>query len=206
MPDIVYVLTNEAMEGLVKIGFTTTSVEQRIKELDQTGVPLPFQCFYAAEVANCKTVEKHLHIIFSDKRIRPNREFFRTDPNQVKAAIQLAELKEVTPRNDVVVDETDKRAIKEAVARSDRRSPLKFSNLQIPVGAVLSFVKDPSVTCSVVEDGQVNFEGQVLSPSAAALRAVQRVGYNWSAVSGSDYWEYEGESLATRRLRLEDEE
>lgn len=34
MADIIYVLTNEAMEGFVKIGFTTTSVEQRIKELD----------------------------------------------------------------------------------------------------------------------------------------------------------------------------
>jgi hypothetical protein len=47
MPEIVYVLTNEAM---VKIGRTTTSVEQRIKELDNTSLPLPFQCFYAAEV------------------------------------------------------------------------------------------------------------------------------------------------------------
>ena len=34
MPEIVYVLTNEAMEGMVKIGRTTTSVEQRIKELE----------------------------------------------------------------------------------------------------------------------------------------------------------------------------
>lgn len=141
-----------------------------------------------------------------DKRIRPNREFFRIDPNQVKAAILLAEIKEITPRNDVVVDETDKRALKEAVARSDRRASLKFSNLQIPIGAVLTLVKDASVASTVVKDGQVNFEGQFMSPSAGALKAVQRLGYNWSAVSGSDYWEYEHESLATRRLRLEDEE
>ena len=209
MSEIVYVLTNEAMTGLVKIGLTTGTVEQRIKDLDTTGVPLPFQCFYAAEVANCKRVEQRLHTIFSDKRVRDKREFFRVDANQVKAAIELAELKEVTPRNDVVRDETaetDKQAIKDAVARGDRRPNLRFSNLHIPVGATLTFAKDASITCVAVADGKVNFKDQIMSPSAAALIAVKSLGYNWSAVSGSDYWEYENEALATRRLRLDEEE
>jgi hypothetical protein len=39
MAQIIYILTNEAMDGLVKIGRTTTSVEQRIKELDNTSIP-----------------------------------------------------------------------------------------------------------------------------------------------------------------------
>lgn len=63
MPEIVYVLTNEAMEGMVKIGRTTTSVEQRIREPDNTSLPLPFQCFYAAEVANSAIVEGKLHLL-----------------------------------------------------------------------------------------------------------------------------------------------
>jgi hypothetical protein len=51
MPNIVYVLTNEAMPGLVKIGRTTDGVEARISQLSvATGVPLPFECYYAAEV------------------------------------------------------------------------------------------------------------------------------------------------------------
>ena len=90
MTGIVYVLTNDAMEGLVKIGRTTTSVEQRVRELDNTGLPLPFECFYAAEVVDATLVERRLHHIFSDKRVRTNREFFRADPNQVKSAILLA--------------------------------------------------------------------------------------------------------------------
>lgn len=204
MPNYVYVLSNEAMPGLVKTGFTTTSIEQRIKELDVTSVPLPFQCFYAAEIDDCKSVEKKLHVIFSDKRIRQNREFFRVDPNQVKAAVQLVELREVTPRNDVVVDESDKKALQEAVARDERRSRLRFSELQIPVGSTLLFVKDSTITCIVVEDGKVEFRGQITSPSKAALSVVQEMGYNWSAVSGSDYWMYEDETLASRRLRMED--
>jgi hypothetical protein len=206
MPEIVYVLTNEAMEGMVKIGRTTTSVEQRIRELDNTSLPLPFQCFYAAEVANSALVEGKLHRIFSDKRIRTNREFFRVDANQVREAIQLAELKDVTPRGDVVVDASDVQALQKAVATEERRTRLRFTELGIPVGSVLTFAKDPAINCTVVTDGRVQFEGQVLSPSGAALIVVRRRGYQWTAVSGSDYWEFEGETLAARRLRLEDEQ
>jgi hypothetical protein len=169
MPEIVYVLTNEAMEGMVKIGRTTTSVEQRIRELDNTSMPLPFQCFYAAEVGNSALVEGKLHRIFSDKRIRSNREFFRADANQVKEAIQLAELKEVTPKVDVVVDASDVQALQRAVATEERRTRLRFSELGIPVGAVSDICQRPNVTCMVVADGRVEFEGQTLSPSASAL-------------------------------------
>ena len=206
MSEIVYVLINESMEGLVKIGRTTTSVEQRIKELDNTSLPLPFQCFYAGEVANSSVVENKLHKIFADKRIRNNREFFRVDANQVREAIQLAEIKEVTPKVDVVVDAEDVQALKKAVANEERRSRLRFTELSIPAGSTLLFTKDKSITCDVVTDGKVNFEGSVMSPSAAALIAVKRLGYDWAAVSGSDYWEYDGETLTARRLRIEDEQ
>ena len=206
MAEIVYVLTNEAMDGLVKIGRTTTSVEQRIKELDTTSLPLPFQCFFAGEVADSSYVEAHLHKAFADKRVRNNREFFRIDPNQVRAAIMLANPKDVTPRTDVVVDATDVQALQKASVAQDRRTRLKFSELGIPIGATLVFIKDESVTCSVVANGEVLFENEVMSPSRAALMAVQRMGYTWSAVSGSDYWKYEDETLTARRLRLEDEQ
>ena len=206
MAEIIYVLTNEAMDGLVKIGRTSTSVEQRIKELDNTSIPLPFQCFYAGEVADSVYVETHLHRAFADKRVRNNREFFRVDPNQVRSAIMLANPKDVTPRNDVVVDASDVQALQKASAVQDRRSRLKFSELNIPVGATLVFVKDESITCTVVANGEVNFQGQVISPSGAAKLAVHSLGYKWSAVSGSDFWKYEDETLTARRFRMEDEQ
>ncbi len=65
MEQIIYILTNEAMPGYVKIGKTTTSLEQRIKELSSsTSIPLPFTCFYACTVRNCDFVERQLHEAF----------------------------------------------------------------------------------------------------------------------------------------------
>lgn len=55
-------------------------------------------------------------------------------------------------------------------------------------------------------NGEVDFNGQILSPSRAALIAIHNQGYNWVTVSGSDFWKYEGETLTARRLRMEDEQ
>ena len=82
MAEIVYVLTNEAIEGMVKIGRTTTSVEHRIKELDKASLPLPFQCFYVAEVTNVTLVEGKLHRIFADKRTEPTESYSELIPTK----------------------------------------------------------------------------------------------------------------------------
>ena len=60
----IYILVNQAMEGYTKVGKTRSSVEQRMRELDSTGVPLPFECFYAARVADIEFVERRLHDAF----------------------------------------------------------------------------------------------------------------------------------------------
>ena len=52
MSEIVYILTNEAMPGYVKIGMTNNSLLERMKQLDRTNIPLPFECYYACEVEN----------------------------------------------------------------------------------------------------------------------------------------------------------
>lgn len=58
---IVYLLTNPAMPGMVKIGKTGRDVEVRLNDLYTTGVPLPFECVYAARVSDMGKVEKTFH-------------------------------------------------------------------------------------------------------------------------------------------------
>ena len=95
MTDIVYVLINEAMPGLVKIGCTTDDLAARVRALFGTGVPLPFEIFYACEVSDCRLVERHMHDAFGDHRVSKSREFFRIAPERVKAALQIGAIREI---------------------------------------------------------------------------------------------------------------
>lgn len=197
---IVYVLINDAMPGYIKIG-KTTNLEQRIRDLDNTSAPLPFSCFFAAEVDNMSYVEKKLHAAFDTHRVRSNREFFRLSPEHAVAAIMIAPHKDVTPGKDYVETPEDQRALNKA---RERRSVFNFKIAEVPVGALLTFTRDPSITCTVVDNRKVNFEGEVMSTSLAADKALRRQGHVWAGIQGPLYWEYEGETLDERRTRLEE--
>ena len=106
MTKIVYVLSNPARPGYIKIG-KTDNLKERLRNLDRTSTPLPFQCEYAAEVNDADKVEKILHDIFVDKRVRSNREFFEVDPQQIIRALDLQEHKDVTPKEDIFETEED---------------------------------------------------------------------------------------------------
>src|SRR3712207_300397 len=86
------------MPGYVKIGLTRgEAIEDRLKTLDNTSLPLPFECFYAARVPDCRRLERTLHFVFGEKRARANREFFTADPNLAKAIIELVAIEDATP-------------------------------------------------------------------------------------------------------------
>ena len=82
---LVYVLTNPAMPGIVKIGMTQrVDLEKRMRELYGTGVPVPFECAYACKVKSDKTkmLEQALHGAIEPYRVNPKREFFEIKPEQ----------------------------------------------------------------------------------------------------------------------------
>ena len=199
---IVYVLINEAMPGYTKIG-RTTNLEQRLQALYRTPVPLPFECVYAAEVDNPPFIEQKLHDTFDDHRVSASREFFRISPERVVSALQLAPHKDVTPRRDYVETDEDQRALDEA---RERRANFNFEMVDIPVGAILNFTRDQSITCIVADRRHVDFEGEATSISVAAQKALGKIGVNWKAVQGPLYWQYKGETLDERRRRYEEGE
>ncbi|MBQ8101646.1 MAG: GIY-YIG nuclease family protein [Afipia sp.] len=138
MPDMVYVLINQSMPGLIKIGRTSgESVESRMRSLDTTALPLPFECFYAAEVTDSNRVERAIHEAFEDHRVRKNREFFRLSPDKPKAIIKLLEIADVTPKNDIVSEPGDQEALNQA---RRRRANFKFSMVGLAPGTELQSV------------------------------------------------------------------
>ena len=195
MHEIIYILINEAMPGYVKIG-KTNNLEQRIRSLDTTSVPLPFECFYACTVEDADFVERQLHDTFLDHRVRSSREFFEISPERIVSALKLAEIENVTPKKDFVESEEDQKAINEARAR---RTIFNFTMVNIPIGAELVFSRDENVKATVVDNRSVMFNGEITSLSTSAQK-ILGVDYG---VAGTDYWMYEGETLDDRRRRIE---
>jgi hypothetical protein len=98
MAEIVYILTNPVMPGVVKIGKTDKEeVRLRVRELFTTGVPVPFDCVYACIVEKNEETERLLHRQFAAMRINPRREFFWLSSEDAVAALKPHELSDVTP-------------------------------------------------------------------------------------------------------------
>ncbi|SEA42433.1 GIY-YIG nuclease family protein [Acidovorax soli] len=198
MSEIVYVLINEAMPGYVKVGKTTTSLEQRMKELSSsTSLPLPFTCFYACTVNNSTFVERQIHDAFDNNRPNKKREFFQIAPARIVAALKLAELEDITPIDDIEMVPEDRQALEKV--RSERRGQFKFSLANIPIGAELVYINNHEIRAKVINDKSIELDGKETSLSASATKLL---GYK-NTVQGTAYWLYEGEILDERRKRLE---
>ena len=80
----IYVLSNESMPGVYKIGMTRNDPEQRAKEISgSTGVPTPFSLVAAFHSTNPPRDEKIVHEAWSKNRVSPNREFFSFDLDEL---------------------------------------------------------------------------------------------------------------------------
>lgn len=107
----VYCLTIPRMEGVVKIGYTCKTMEDRLKSLDNTSVVEPMQVYYCGRVRNPKRVESLIHEYYKQYRIRANREFFEVDPLSVKKLIQLAEASTVLDDSPIAPPEEEEEPI-----------------------------------------------------------------------------------------------
>ena len=194
---IIYVLINAAMPGYVKVG-STDDLERRIKEMYSTNVPLPFECFYACEVDNYKKVERYIHDAFLDHRTTNAREFFEISPERVVSALKPLEIKDVTPKTDIVDSKEDLLALNKA---RNRRAVFNFKMVGIPVGAELYFSRNEEIKATVKDNRTIIYNGEETSLSASAKKILKAS----NAVAGTDYWSYEGETLVERRHRMEEE-
>ncbi|MEI7825923.1 MAG: hypothetical protein WCI01_11535, partial [Chlorobiaceae bacterium] len=85
--------------------------------------------------------------------------------------------------------------------RRVRSSNTRFSNLGVPVGAELVFIKDNHITCTVLDDpNQVEYDRKAWAISALANHLLGVFSGN-----GFRHFSYEGETLWDRRLRLKRE-
>lgn len=203
----IYVMTNDAMPGYVKIGRTTNTLEQRMKDLDTTGVPLPFRCHYAVEVDDHEVKEKLIHDGFADHRVRQNREFFELAPERAMAILKALGGQEVPITNSMIDESGQVLLDTPQTERIVNKGKFTFKELQIPIGAELVFTRSfpdgQERKCTVADDiRHVTYRGETLTLSKLALKLMHELGYNWSTIQGPAFFKYDDEILSERRDRL----
>lgn len=91
----IYVLKNDLMPGIYKIGMTKHSPELRAKEISATtGVPVPFTVLAAFHSRNPRSDERMVHEGFACCRVNQNREFFSL-PTEREIEDALIELQSI---------------------------------------------------------------------------------------------------------------
>ena len=189
--NIVYVVTNPAMPGLVKIGKTTQEEAQtRISQLFSTSVPFPFKLEFACRVQNCDEVELALHTAFAPQRVNARREFFNIDPVQAIAILKLLHTEDTTAQVAQQVEGVDQSDAAAGEAYRARRPNINFIEMGIPIGAILNSSAS-DVQAIVVGPKKVRLGEEEMSLTAAT-RVVLGIVYS---VAPGPYWTYEGRLL-----------
>jgi hypothetical protein len=83
------VLSNPTQPGILKIGYTRNTPEERARQLStSTGVALPYEVEFAYNCWNGIDLEKDVHERLHEYRISNQREFFQIDIDEARDIIE----------------------------------------------------------------------------------------------------------------------
>jgi hypothetical protein len=92
MEGYVYCISNQSMPGILKIGITERTPEERLVEANASDTwrpPTPYLLEFSKKVTNPRQRETTIHTFLNDQRIHPRREFFRTELDKVRLLFNL---------------------------------------------------------------------------------------------------------------------
>lgn len=185
----IYIFTNPALNGMVKIGFAS-DVERRRKELSTTALPYDYEV-YATYETNGNLEDKKLHKLIDnlnpDLRVSKSREFFIMTPVEAYELLEAIAL--ISGTKDKL-----KRMVQpgNASQQAIRRPPINFAKCGIPIGAVLVSTDDPTQSVTVVAERKVEYNNEITSLSAVA----QQIKGTKYPAQGPMYFTYNGKLVA----------
>ena len=204
---VIYVLTNPSFPEYVKIGYAD-DVERRLQQLNRSEcVPFSFRV-YATYAVNSRLSDKSVHAIID--KLNPNlraievvkgqkreREFYAMSAEDAYLILEaIAEINNCVDRlKRVVPTEAEKNEEKEAQniekENRTRSNNLTFSECQIPIGEVLQYCDNPEITCTVVDDRRVNYNGEIMYLTGVAKKILGKE----NGICGPRYFTYKGAKL-----------
>jgi hypothetical protein len=90
-PHYIYILVNPSIPGICKIGFTTTTVYDRVKQINSaTGVITPWYAVFTYKCPDGRSLEHDIHTYLEDigVRINPKREGFTISSDDARVIIE----------------------------------------------------------------------------------------------------------------------
>ena len=184
----IYIMTNQALgNDIVKIGYAK-NVENRRKQLSTTALPFEYEVYATYETSG-NLEDKKLHKLIDnlnpDLRVAKNREFFIMTPEDAYELLEAIAI--ISGSKDKL---RRKRPKKEDSSRKTRKPPVDFYKCNIPNGAELVFIDDPTVVCTVESNRKVLYHDELTSLSAIA-KAIK--GF---PVAGPSCFTYQGKLVA----------
>jgi len=204
---VIYILTNPSFPEYVKIGYAD-DVDKRLQQLNRSeSIPFAFRVYATYEVdSRLSDVKIHsiidklnpnlraIDVIKGQKRVREFYAMSAEDAFLILEAIAeihgcTGNLKKIEPNEIEIKEEQEAQEI-ERESRT-RSKNFTFSEWKIPIGAVLQYHLDESITCTVVDDRKVMFQGDIMYITGAAKKILGKE----TGVCGPDYFTYLGAKL-----------
>ncbi len=178
----IYIMTNPALKGMVKIGYAV-DVETRRKVLSTTALPYEYEVYATYETSG-NLEDRKLHKLIDnlnpDLRVSSNREFFVMSPEEafelLESIATISGTKEKLKKLKVPISK------KQVV----RRPSVNFAQCGIPVGSELVYIEDPSLRVIVTSERKVEYNGEITSLSAI-MSAIKG-----HSIQGPAYFTYNG--------------
>ena len=140
----IYIMTNPALQNMVKIGYAT-DVEVRRQQLSTTALPYEYEVYATYETSG-NLEDKKLHKLIDnlnpDLRVSKNREFFIMTPEDAYELLEAIA---------IISDSKNKlKKIKKVTAKQTvRKPPIDFFKCGFKVGDQFTCTEDPSIKVTV---------------------------------------------------------
>lgn len=211
---VIYILTNPSFPEYVKIGYAD-DVEKRLSQLNRSEcIPFAFRIYAVYEV-DSRLSDKKVHAIID--KLNPNlrsieefegkprvREFYAMDAEDAYSILEA--IAEINGRVDKLkkykltdTEEKEEEMANEVETETQEKAEnFSFSKCGIPVGSILNYVNDPTITCTVFDDRKVEYDNkQMYLTGLAKILLGKRIG-----ICGPHFFTYQGEKLDDRGRRL----
>ena len=210
----IYILTNPSFPEYVKIGYAD-NVDERIAQLNRSEcTPFAFRKYAVLHVAS-RLADKNVHKLIDkfkpELRAKENingkmrvREFFAMS---AKEAVEILDtIGSIYGESTQICEQTfeekqEQKLAEETAIATERKSPFSFYKCGIKNGDIITYAHNPNITCIVVGNREVVYEGKKTSLSALAKKLLNCK----NGVQGTLYFKYNGEILSALRKRLEDQ-